>query len=66
MSITGWEMDRKMSYSDRYSERIEQLENEIKDKQEIIDYCSNQTTIDNLEEEIYNTKQSIEELKKYV
>jgi len=60
-------MDRKkMSYSDRYSERIEQLENEIKDKQEIIDYCSNQTTIDNLEEEIYNTKQSIEELKKYV
>ncbi len=55
-----------MSYSDRYSERIEQLENEIKDKQEIIDYCSNQTTIDNLEEEIYNTKQSIEELKKYV
>jgi flagellar biosynthesis chaperone FliJ len=59
-------MDRKMSYSDRYNERIEQLENEIKDKQEIIDYCSNQTTIDNLEEEIYNTKQSIEELKKYV
>ena len=60
-------MDRKkMSYSDRYSERIEQLENEIKDKQEIIDYCSNQTTIDNLEEEIYNTKQSIDELKKYV
>jgi len=50
----------------RYSERIEQLENEIKGKQEIIDYCSNQTTIDNLEEEIYNTKQSIEELKKYV
>ena len=55
-----------MSYSDRYSERIEQLENEIKDKQEIIDYCSNQTTIDILEEEIYNTKQSIEELRKYV
>ena len=54
-----------MSYSDRVSERIEQLENEIKEKQEIIDYSSNQTTIDNLEEEIYNTKQSIEELKKY-
>ena len=53
-----------MSYSDRVSERIEQLENEIKDKQEIIDYCNNQTTIDNLKEEIYNTKQSIEELKK--
>ena len=50
----------------RYNERIEQLENEIKDKREIIDYSSNQTTIDNLEEDIYNTKQSIEELKKYV
>ena len=55
-----------MSYNNRYGERIEQLENEIKDKQEIIDYCNNQTTIDNLLEEIYNTKQSIDELKKYV
>ena len=54
-----------MSYTNRYNDRIEQLENEIKEKQEIIDYSSNQTTIDNLEEEIYNTKQSIEELKKY-
>ena len=52
--------------NNRKFERIEQLENEIKDKREIIDYSSNQTTIDNLEEEIYNTKQSIEELKKYV
>jgi flagellar biosynthesis chaperone FliJ len=59
-------MDRKKMSINRYNERIEQLENEIKGKQEIIDYCSNQTTIDNLEEEIYNTKQSIEELKKYV
>ena len=51
-------------HSNRYNDKIEQLENEIKEKQEIIDYSSNQTTIDNLEEEIYNTKQSIEELKK--
>tara|TARA_Y100001938_G_scaffold18763_1_gene23321 strand:+ start:312 stop:494 length:183 start_codon:yes stop_codon:yes gene_type:complete len=59
-------MDRKiMSYSDRYSERIEQLENEIKEKQEEIEISNNQSTIDILEEEIYNTKQSIEELKKY-
>ena len=59
-------MDRKtMSYADRYSERIEQLENEIKEKQEEIEYCNNQSTIDILEEEIYNTKQSIKELKKY-
>ena len=50
-----------MSYSDRVSERIEQLENEIKEKQEIIDYSSNQTTIYNLEEEIYNTDEEREE-----
>jgi len=59
-------MDRKtMNYSDRYSERIEQLENEIKEKQEEIELTNNQSTIDILEEDIYNTKQSIEELKKY-
>tara|TARA_R100000030_G_scaffold89233_1_gene73476 strand:- start:289 stop:471 length:183 start_codon:yes stop_codon:yes gene_type:complete len=60
-------MDRKkMSYSDRYSERIEQLENEIREKQEEIELTNNQSTIDILEEDIYNTKQSIKELKKYV
>ena len=55
-----------MSYSDRYSERIEQLELEVKEKQEEIEYCHKQSTIDILEEEIYNTKQSIDELRKYV
>ena len=54
-----------MSYSDRYAERIEQLENEIKEKQEEIELSNSQSTIDFLEEEIYNTKHSIEELKKY-
>ena len=54
-----------MSYAERYSERIEQLENEIKEKQEELEYFINQSTIDILEEEIYNTKQSIKELKKY-
>ena len=53
------------NYADRYSERIEQLENEIKEKQEEIELTNNQSTIDILEEDIYNTKQSIEELKKY-
>tara|TARA_Y100000768_G_scaffold26154_1_gene17637 strand:- start:501 stop:671 length:171 start_codon:yes stop_codon:yes gene_type:complete len=53
------------NYADRYSERIEQLENEIKEKQEEIELSSSQSTIDFLEEEIYNTKHSIEELKKY-
>ena len=41
-----------MSYSDRYSERIEQLENEVKEKQEEIEITNSQTTIDILEEEI--------------
>ena len=54
-----------MSYADRYAERIEALELEIKEKQEEIELSSNQSTIDILEEDIYNTKQSIEELKKY-
>jgi len=55
-----------MSYSDRYNDRIEQLENEVKEKQQEIELSNNQSTIDILEEDIYNTKQSIEELKKYV
>ena len=53
------------NYNDRYNERIEQLENEIKEKQEEIELSNSQSTIDFLEEEIYNTKHSIEELKKY-
>jgi len=66
MSVARWKVGRKkMSYSDRYSERIEQLELEVKEKQEEIEITNNQSTIDILEEDIYNTKQSIEELKKY-
>ena len=49
----------------RYKDRIEQLENEVKEKQERIELTNNQSTIDILEEDIYNTRQSIEELKKY-
>ena len=49
----------------RYEERIKQLELEVKEKQEEIELCNNQSTIDILEEDIYNTKQSIKELKKY-
>ncbi len=43
--------------------KIEQLESEVKEKQEELEYSTNQATIDNLEEDIYNTKQSIKELK---
>jgi hypothetical protein len=46
-------------------EKIEQLENEVKEKQEEIEISNSQTTIDNLSEEIYNTNQSIKELKKH-
>ena len=49
----------------RYEDRIKQLELEVKEKQEEIELTNNQSTIDILEEDIYNTKQSIEELKKY-
>ena len=48
-----------------YKENIKQLELEVKEKQEEVELTNNQATIDILEEEIYNTKQSIEELKKY-
>ena len=41
-------------------------EQEVKEKQEEVELTNNQATIDILEEDIYNTKQSIEELKKYV
>ena len=48
-----------------YKEKIKQLELEGKEKQEEVELTNNQATIDILEEDIYNTKQSIEELKKY-
>jgi wobble nucleotide-excising tRNase len=53
-------------YSNRYNDKIEQLENEIKEKQKEIETTTNQSTIDRLEEEVYNTQHSIKELKKYV
>ena len=46
--------------------KIEQLESEVKEKQEELEYSTNPATIDILEEEIYNTKQSITELKRHV
>ena len=46
-------------------EQIKRLKQEVKEKQEEVEYSTNQATIDILEEEIYNTKQSIEELSKH-
>ena len=41
----------------RYEDRIKQLEQEVKEKQEEVELTNNQATIDILEEDIYNTKQ---------
>ena len=38
-----------------YKEKIKQLELEVKEKQEEIELTNNQSTIDILEEDIYNT-----------
>jgi wobble nucleotide-excising tRNase len=47
-------------------EHIKRLEQEVKEKQQEIEYCTSQSRLDILEEEVYNTKQSIKELRKYV
>ena len=47
-------------------EHIKRLEQEVKEKQQEIEYCTSQSRLDILEEEVYNTKQSIKELRKNV
>ena len=46
--------------------KIEQLENEIKELEEEKDLTTNQSRLDFIDDTIYNTKDSIEKLKKYV
>ena len=46
--------------------KIEQLENEIKELEEEKDLTSNQSRLDFIDDTIYNTRDSIEKLKKYV
>ena len=46
--------------------KIEHLKQEVKEKEEEIEYCNNQSRLDILNEEVYNTKQSIIELEKHV
>jgi len=52
--------------NEKINERIRQLELEVAEKQEEIEITNNQSTLDKLEEEVYNTQHSIKELKKYV
>ena len=47
-------------------EHINRLEKEVKEKQEEIEITTSQSWLALLEEEVYNTKQSIKELRKYV
>ena len=46
--------------------KIEQLENEIKELEEEKDLTTNQSRLDFIDDTIYNTRDSIEKLKKYV
>ena len=46
--------------------KIEQLENEIKELKEEKELTNDDYRLALIEEEMYNTRQSIEELKKYV
>ena len=47
-------------------EHINRLEKEVKEKQEESEITTSQSRLALLEEEVYNTKQSIKELRKYV
>lgn len=44
-------------------EQIKRLEKEVKEKEELMEFENNPSTLALYEEELYNTKQSIESLK---
>ena len=52
--------------TDEIRTKIEQLENEIKDLEQEKELTNSQEKLDFLDDSIYNTKDSIEKLKKYV
>ena len=51
---------------DEVRTKIEQLENEIRELEEEKELTTSQEKLDFLDDTIYNTKDSIEKLKKYV
>ena len=62
MSVARWKVGRKkMSYLDK----IKELEEEVRTKKEQMEFETSGKRLAILEEEVYNTDQSIEELKKY-
>ena len=52
---------RKVSY---YQEKVKQLKDEVRTKREQMEFETNQKRLAILEEEVYNTEQSISELEK--
>tara|TARA_B100001057_G_scaffold495924_1_gene596032 strand:- start:1488 stop:1646 length:159 start_codon:yes stop_codon:yes gene_type:complete len=48
-----------------YSEKIEQLKNEVKEMEEEKELTMSQSRIDFLDDQIYNTKDSIKKLEAY-
>ena len=48
-----------------YSEKIEQLKNEVKEMEEEKELTMSQSRIDFLDDQIYNTKDSIKKLESY-
>ena len=52
---------KKMSY---YQEKVNLLKQEVRTKKEQMEFETNQKRLAILEEEVYNTEQSIKELKK--
>ena len=62
MSVARWKVGRKkMSYLDK----IKELEEEVRTKKEQMEFETSGKRLAILEEEVYNTEQSIEELKKH-
>ena len=48
-----------------YSEKIKQLKNEVKEMEEEKELTMSQSRIDFLDDQIYNTKDSIKKLEEY-
>ena len=62
MSVARWKVDIKtMSNIDK----IKELEEEVRTKKEQMEFETSGKRLAILEEEVYNTEQSIEELKKH-
>ena len=62
MSVARWKVGRKKR---SHIDKIKELEEEVRTKKEQMEFETSGKRLAILEEEVYNTEQSIEELKKY-